>query len=230
MRTYPARYTSNIPDWLAPTQDVPNEHEMALANSRRQPFLFAKDGLPYMVDVVRAMRLLKGRRTYVEVGTYDKGSLSYFSKLLAPDAHLIDVDIEHRPEHTTLLKEYLEPTQRLTTVVGDSSAASTLEEVKQAIGPGGADAVFIDGNHAAGYAFADYANFSRMMAPGGLMFFHDLYWEGDAQTFGVSRAMEWIDRVQPVHVVFSDHPVHRFLPWMDKNESIWGGMGIIGPF
>ncbi len=227
MRVYPKSYTSNIPDWLAPTMDVPSASELELATSIRKQFLFAGESNPFMNDVVRAMRLLKGKRTYVEVGTYDKGSLAYFSRLLANDAHLIDVDIEARPEHTTMLREFIESTQRLTTVVGDSTSAEVMARVQAAVGPGGADAVFIVGNHTATYAFADFVNFSKVKSPGGIQFFHDVYREGDSHSHGDSRAMEWIDRMHPMHVVFADHPVHRFLPWMTKSEDVWGGVGLV---
>ncbi len=227
MRVYPKSYTSGVPEWLAPTMDPPSPDELEMATAIRRQFLFAGEGSPYMVDVVRAMRLLRGRRTYIEVGTYDKGCLAYFSKLLAADAHLVDVDIEARPERTTMLREFLTPAQRLTTVVGDSTRAETLAAVEAAVGLGRADAIFIDGNHTASFAMADYVNFERFLAPGGLLFFHDVYWEGDGQEYGVARAMEWIDRRHPVHVIFADHPVHRFLPWMTRSESVWGGVAVV---
>jgi predicted O-methyltransferase YrrM len=228
-RVYPTSYTGGVPDALCPAADPATEEELAIADGIRSRFLFPGDAKPYMVDIVRAMRLLRGKRRYVEVGTYDRGCLAYVSTLLARGALLVDVDIEPRPEHTEKLQRFLQAEQRLVTVVGDSSSQAVLHEVRAALGDEGADAVFIDGNHSAESAWADYANFLNVLAPGGLMFFHDVYWRGTEESFGVSAAMEWIDRVHPVYVVFIDHPLHRFFPSLRKGDEVWGGVGIIKP-
>jgi predicted O-methyltransferase YrrM len=227
VRTYPASYTSAVPAFLEPARALPTEAELQAADGIRRQFLFDRDPQPYMVDMVRAMRLLRGKRRYVEVGTYDKGCLAYVSTLLAPDAVLVDVDIDARPEHTAKLKAFVQPRQKLVTLLGDSTTPRVLAQVSEAVGREGADCVFVDGNHSAPFAWADYGNFLEILAPGGLMFFHDLYWQGADDCYGVSHAMEWIDRGHPVHVVFADHPVHRFFPWFVKNEAVWGGVGIL---
>jgi predicted O-methyltransferase YrrM len=229
MRTYPPSYTNAVPDFLALVAGPATAAELRIADDVRSHFLFPDYPKPYMVDIVRAMRLLRRRRRYVEVGTYDKGSLAYVSTLLAPDALLVDVDIEACSDHTEKLKRFLQPGQRLVTIVGDSSSRTVLGQVREVLAPDGADAVFIDGNHTAEFAWADYVNFSEMLAPNGLMLFHDVYWRGTAECFGTSDALEWIDRVVPVHVIFADHPVHRFFPWFTKREEVWGGVGVIKP-
>jgi predicted O-methyltransferase YrrM len=173
------------------------------------------------------MRLLTGRRRYIEVGTYDKGCLAYVAGLLAPDAVLIDVDIESRPEQTQKLTETIRPTQRLATIVGDSVAPATLEQVAGALDGQKADAIFIDGNHAAAYAWADYSNFLAFLEPGGILLFHDVFWLGNKDAPGVSQAMEWIDRVHPVHAVYCDDPVHRYFPMFDWTREYWGVVGIL---
>jgi len=227
MRTYPRIHTANLPGFLAPANDLPSLKEREDATSIRRQFLIPNDPDPYMIDVIRAMRLIRGARRYIEVGTYDKGCLAYVSTLLAADSLLIDVDFEARPEHTRRLSGFLGRKHRLATVLGDSTDRNTLLEAKKALGDELADAAFIDGNHVATFAWADYGNFLDLVKPGGLMFFHDLYWEGTADSYGVSKAMEWIDRVNPVYVVLGEHPVHRFFPMMEKNVTVWGGVGII---
>ncbi len=207
--------------------ELPSDDEQKLADGLRADFLLPGEGSPYMVDIVRAMRLIKGRRRYVEVGTFDKGCLAYASTLLSSDALLIDVDIEARPAQTARLRRFARPTQELVTLVGDSTSSAVLDQVASALGSATADCIFIDGNHSAEFAWADYANFVRLLAPDGLMFFHDVYWQGAPECYGVSQAMEWIDRAHPVHVVFADHPVHRFFPMFEKSQPVWGGVGII---
>jgi len=227
MRTYPRSHTANLPSFLAPAHDLPSEKEGEESASIRRKFLFKNEPDPYMTDVIRAMRLIRGGRRYVEVGTYDKGCLAYVSTLLAKDALLIDVDMETRPENTRRLSEFIRQEQILSTIIGDSTDPTTLQRVATALCGELADAVFIDGNHVATFAWADYCNYLEFVKPGGLIFFHDVYWEGTVESYGVSKAMEWIDRLNPVYVVLGEHPVHRFLPMMEKNVTVWGGVGIV---
>jgi predicted O-methyltransferase YrrM len=227
MRTYPRSHTANLPAFLASAKDLPSSKEREDCALIRRQFLFPNDPEPYMVDLIRAMRLIRGTQRYIEVGTYDKGCLAYISTLLPPGALLIDVDVEARPEHAGKLSNFVGRDKKLATVIGDSTDLSTLIKVKAALGDQLADAVFIDGNHVATFAWADFGNFLDLVKPGGLLFFHDVYWEGTADSYGVSKAMEWIDRVLPVHVVLGEHPVHRFFPMMEKNVTAWGGVGII---
>lgn len=227
MRVYPKSYTTGLPSYLAPVAHLPSSSEADAAARIRAAFLLDGDPAPYMTDVIRAMRLLSGRHRYVEVGTYDKGCLAYCSTLLARDALLVDVDVDARPDQTAKLQRFIQPGQTLVTVLGDSTAPSTLARVAEAVGREGADCIFIDANHSAAFAWADYANFSNLLADAGVMLFHDVYWQGDGTCIGASTAMEWIDRLDPVHVVFTDHPVHRFFPWFVKDVVVWGGVGIL---
>lgn len=226
-RVYPKAYTTDLPPQLDVVGPLPTPKELEAANAVRGPFLFPNERLPYMNDVVRAMRLVRGRRRYVEVGTYDKGCLAYVSGLLSTDALLVDVDIEAREDHTRRLRSALRPGQKLETVVGDSGTDETLDRVKSALKGEPADAIFIDGNHSAAYVWSDYARFSELLAPGGVLLFHDIYWQGEGKTLGSAEAMGWIDRQDPVYVSYAEDPVHRFFPCFWSEPAVWGGVGII---
>jgi hypothetical protein len=226
MRHYPLAYL-RVPEYLELVKPLPTSDEMARVDTVRQPFVAEGEPKPYMIDVVRAFRLLVGKTRYVEIGTFDKGCLAYVTSVLSPAATIIDVDVQANPDATAKLKHVAQPGQRLVTVVGDSTGSETLSQVRTALGGQKADCVFVDGNHAAPFCWADYANYSEFVADGGFMFFHDIYWQGAPECFGVSQAAEWIDRAQPMYVVFADHPVHRFFPWLVKGADIWGGVGIV---
>lgn len=226
MRHYPRGYL-DLPGYLDAARALPAPDEMAAAEEIRRPFLREGEPPPYMTDVVRAFRLVRGVGRYVEIGTFDKGCLAYVSSLLSPTATIVDVDVQGNPPATERLRSGLRSGQRLTTLVGDSTSSAVLDQVREALPGGLADCVFIDGNHAAPYCWADFANYSVLVAPGGFVFLHDIYWSGAPECLGVSQAAEWIDRVHPVHVVFADHPVHRFFPWLVKGEAVWGGVGIV---
>jgi hypothetical protein len=74
---------------------------------------------------------------------------------------------------------------------------------------------------------ADYSLYAPLVRPGGYVFFHDVYWNGDERYIGSALAIEQIDRFSPVYVIYTDHPVHRFLPWLTRHEVIWGAVGVI---
>jgi cephalosporin hydroxylase len=157
MRYYPAEFIENVPVWLNIAQNAPTSAEMEQAQNIRSAFLFPNDPCPYMVDIVRAFRLLKGKQTYIEIGTYDKGNLAYASTLLALGAHIIDIDIAAYPEATQHLQQILQPSQRLTTIVGNSRSPETVTKVRTALDVELVDAIFIDGDHVADAVMADLA-------------------------------------------------------------------------
>lgn len=229
MRFYAPDFLQALPSWVAPVMDSPTAAETADASRIRRQFLFKDNPEPFMVDIIRAMRLLRGARRYVEVGTWDKGCLAYNSTILDKSAHLIDVDIDARPEATRALEAFLPKTQRLTTIVGDSASSDTIAQVSEALGDSLADVIFIDGNHAADFVWADFVNFSKLVRPGGVLLFHDIYWNGEGTTVGSSRAMEQIDRFTPVYAVYGSDPVHRYQPFFSQTPAVWGGVGLIRP-
>ena len=229
VRTYPRSFTTGLPDFLQPAAAPATAAESAEADRIRGRFLFRGEKNPWMVDVIRAMRLARGRRRYVEVGTYDKGCLAYVSTLLAPDALLVDVDIDARPDKTRDLKAFIKPAQRLATVIGDSSEPETVTRIQAALGGEKADLIFIDGNHAASYVWADYCHALELVAPGGLSSFTDIFWRGANKTPGSSEAMMWIDRATPVHAISSNDSIHRYFPDLIQAEDVWGGVGIVRP-
>jgi predicted O-methyltransferase YrrM len=218
-----------VPAWMEPTFSACSSEELNHANEIRRKFLLPRDPEPFMVDIVRAMRLLKGRRRYVEVGTYDKGCLAYLSGLLAPDSTLVDVDIDARPAQSKLLREYLPASQSLKTLVVDSTDTATVAAIIEALGGEKADAIFIDGNHAAAYVWSDYALALEILAPGGIILFHDIFWEGNDETIGAAKAMEWIDRATPVYAIHGNDPVTRFFPDLIGAGDLWGCVGVIRP-
>src|SRR5439155_22922822 len=123
----------------SPAGAPPSAAELETATRIRGQFLFDGDQQPYMIDIVRAMRLIGDKRRYVEIGTYDKGCLAYVSTLLAPDALLVDVDVDARAEVTAKLRGFIRPTQQLVTIVGDSTSREALARAREAGGPAGAD-------------------------------------------------------------------------------------------
>lgn len=218
-----------IPLDLEICQASPTTTEIKTANQIRKEFLLQGKSLPYMPDIIRAFRLIKNCKVYLEIGTEDKGNLAYVSQLLDDEATIVDVDIEERAQQKEKLENYLKPSQKLVSIVGDSSALETFEKVKDSLGNEKLDAFFIDGNHSAQYVIADFSHYSSLLDENGFVLFHDIYWQGNANNKGTSEAMECLDKLYPIYsIVYDNVPIHRFLPhqWIG---DIWGCIGITSP-
>lgn len=172
----------NVPSFLNICSEEALDAEKSHAHQIRSEFTIPGYGDSYMDDIVRAFRILKGKKVYIEVGTFDRGNLAFASTLLSDDAILIGVDIQSFEENDNLLQSKLKPGQKYFSIVGDSSLRETLLKVKEALGSEKADAIFIDGDHTAYAAMNDYINFSEFVSQDGVVLFHDALWEGGFKT------------------------------------------------
>jgi predicted O-methyltransferase YrrM len=175
---------------------------------------------------LRAFRLLAGARFYLEIGTFDKANLAYVSQLLANDAVIIDLDVAHNEPKDALFNEQLRGTQRIIRVRGDSTADRTVSAVREALGENLLDAAFIDANHIARFVMADFANYAPLVHKQGLIFFHDIRWQGSIANKGVAQALEVIQRHVPVYQIVGDDPVCHFVSPF-THDTLWGGVGIV---
>jgi hypothetical protein len=65
-----------------------------------------------------------------------------------------------------------------------------------------------------------------LVRPGGVLFIHDCYYEGNAQTKGKSQALINVDRFVPVYAIYGSEPIHRVHP-RALNAPAWGGLAAI---
>ena len=218
------KYTA-IPEDLAIAAAPACQSELEQANLIRAGFRLPGTGVAYMVDAVRALRLLRGAHTYLEIGTEDKGNLAYVSTLLASDAMIIDIDMECRKKQEEKLRATIPATQTIHFVTGSSCDPASIETVRSILGARQLDAVFIDGNHSRNFVLADFNNYCQFLKKDGFVLIHDVYWEGDSSTFGSVPALDWIDRTYPVYVVSENRAIHRYLPFQSDSVT-WGCFGI----
>lgn len=227
MRFIPEFTQLNLPRKLEICFPEATDTERENAGSIRSKMKFDSDPLPYMEDIIRGMRLTKGLRTYVEVGTYDKGCLAYVSDLLSPEAVIVDIDISENQAQEIKLRKYLKPDQHYHKIVGDSTAISTVQKISDIIGPDGADVIFIDANHIADYVWNDVALYFPLLSQNGILLVHDILWSGDESHFGSDRAIEWVDKFLPVFCIEGTKPIYRYFPSFSKSEPHWGVLGVI---
>lgn len=207
-------------------QPVATEQEVANTVTARAKFRVGDYGDPYVADVLRAFRLLQGKRFYLEIGIFDRGNLAYVASLLADDAVLIGIDIEDDPHRDALLRAALKPGQSYHPVIASSRSPQAVDAVRAILGGNRLDAIFIDGDHTAYGALADYALYEQFVANDGVFLFHDSVWEGDEIHKGVCDALDEISRVEPIYMIDGSNPVRRFCRplWRD---SLWGVVAVI---
>jgi hypothetical protein len=101
----PAAFTA-VPRALDVCNAPATAEEMQIASSVRRECVIPGWGEPYMEDVVRAFRLAKGAKVYIEVGTQDKGNIAWLARTqLAPGATIIDIDLVDYPANDVKIRD-----------------------------------------------------------------------------------------------------------------------------
>ena len=133
-----------------------------------------------ILGLLKAVKELRPK-TVLEVGTANGGTLFLFTRVAAPDAHLISVDLpggkfgEGYPVwKIPLYRSFALPQQRINLVRADSHAQSTLDHVRSLLKGKPVDFCFIDGDHSYGGVKKDYEMYAPLVRPGGLIAFHDI--------------------------------------------------------
>jgi predicted O-methyltransferase YrrM len=116
-----------------------------------------------------------------EIGTALGGTLFLLGKVCASNATIITVDpglsLVRRPLHRRMAAAK----QRIICVRGDSHAPETLQRVTATLQENLLDCLFIDGDHSLRGVMADFANFSPLVRPGGIIVFHDIVPDHEAR-------------------------------------------------
>lgn len=134
--------------------------------------------LTSLIGVVRDLK----PRVVIEIGTFRGGTLACWAALATPDAHLVCLDllestygIVETQAHEAHLRGFVQPGQRLTFLARDSQDPATAAGVTRALGGAPVDFLWIDGDHRDAGVRRDFALYSPMVRPGGLIAFHDIH-------------------------------------------------------
>ncbi len=173
MSLLPQRLRSLAP---ASLRDDPRLRALAVGGGLIPPRTMHSDG-----EAALLARLAAGRRRVVEVGVYEGSSAVVLCRVLDPGAelHLID-PFGHHPD---ALRPGWGATEAATKRVVARAARSGGPEVvwhvafsvdvASAWDRGPADLVFIDGDHSEAGVAADWTAWAPLVAPGGVVLFHD---------------------------------------------------------
>lgn len=135
------------------------------------------------VELVAALKVVQQLqpRTTMELGTANGGTLFMLTRVSAPDALILSLDLPggdwgggYGEERVPLYEAFALPTQTIKLLRADSHKPSSLEAVREALGGRTIDFLFIDGDHTYEGVKMDYEMYSPLVTPGGLIGFHDI--------------------------------------------------------
>jgi cephalosporin hydroxylase len=117
----------------------------------------------------------------IEIGSLHGGTLFAWCQTAAPTATLVSVDLPggafgggYREDRSALLQGYAQPGQTLDLLRMDSHAPATLRTVRDVLDGRLIDFLMVDGDHTYDGVRRDFELYSTLMAPGGLIAFHDV--------------------------------------------------------
>jgi predicted O-methyltransferase YrrM len=135
--------------------------------------LVASQKYEELVAFLAKMRDLHPRRV-CEIGTSAGGTLYAFTRVAAPDAVIVAVDLE-LPAATRHLRGRLgRENQTIVGIEGDSREPATKQAVKRALGGEPLDVLFIDGDHSYDGVKSDFELYGPLVRVGGLIGIHDI--------------------------------------------------------
>jgi predicted O-methyltransferase YrrM len=134
-------------------------------------------------EIARFMRIVESEppATVLEVGTASGGTLFLLTRVAAPDALLVSVDLRrgqfgggYPSWRAPLYRSFARKAQRVRLVRGDSHAAGTRQRIARVLEGRPLDLLFVDGDHSYEGVKQDVADYAPLVRPGGIVAFHDI--------------------------------------------------------
>lgn len=162
----------------------------------------------------------------VEIGSLQGGTLFAWCQAAAPTATLVSIDLPggafgggYQEDRSVVLRGYAQRGQALHLLRMDSHAPATLQTVGDVLDGRQVEFLMVDGDHTYDGVRRDFELYSPLMAPGGLIAFHDvLPHPGDPQC-EVDRLWDELKR-DFEHCELLDA---RNVAWRGQ----WGGIGLL---
>jgi predicted O-methyltransferase YrrM len=147
-------------------------------------------------EVVSFLRMVEEARpqAVIEIGTAHGGTLFLLSRVAAPDATIISVDLPGGPwgggyshGRVPFYRAFRRASQKLHFVRADSHQIGSLERVRELLPDGQCDLCLIDGDHSYQGAKQDFAMYGGLVRSAGLVAFHDIVKHASHYGVGVDR-------------------------------------------
>jgi predicted O-methyltransferase YrrM len=166
--------------------------------------------IQWLFELVRAAR----PRVVLEIGLDFGGTFFLWSRAAAPNAHLLAIDtkpvgrFEAWSPFSLVRRGFAVGSQRVTLIMdSDSHSESTLRRVMALLDGRSVDFLFIDGDHSHDGVWQDFNMYSPLVAPGGLIAFHDVSPNPAEWTKGVARFWrEFTAKHETEETVVNDEP------------------------
>jgi predicted O-methyltransferase YrrM len=134
-------------------------------------------------EITALLRLLQAEppQTVLEIGTAGGGTLFLLARVAAADALLVSVDLRHGrfgggypAWRGRFYRSFAREDQRVEPLRGNSHDQRLKMRVERLLDGRALDFLFIDGDHAYDGVQQDFADYSPLVPPGGLIAFHDI--------------------------------------------------------
>jgi predicted O-methyltransferase YrrM len=162
-------------------------------------------------------------RYVCEIGTASGGTLFLLTKVCRPDALLLSVDLGLSFERCLVHARFTSNKQRIVSIRGDSRTSQTLARVQSLLNGLPLDLLFIDGDHSYAGVKADFANYSPLVRPGGLIVLHDI-----VPDYGTRHGKPTVNYTGGVPVFWQELKTkHKTSEFIEDPEQDGYGIGII---
>ena len=136
-----------------------------------------------MLEILGLTNAVKERRPkrVCEIGTFRGGTLFIWCRVVDPEARIFSIDLPggdfgggYNERCLPLFEGFCQPGQKLECLRGSSHDAAVREDFARRLGDDKLDFLFIDGDHSYEGVKKDFEFYSRFVAPGGMIGFHDI--------------------------------------------------------
>ncbi|HYM11516.1 MAG TPA: class I SAM-dependent methyltransferase [Bryobacterales bacterium] len=165
-----------------------------------------------------------GPRCVVEIGTAAGGTLLLWSRVAAPDAVIISIDLPGGPFgggysvwRKPVYKRLVRPSQTLHLLRMDSHREDTLRKVKELLDGRPCDFLFIDADHTYEGVRQDFRTYSALVRPGGVIALHDIVPDTRHPACGVDRFWSEV----------KGDAAYRWEEYVEDWSQSWAGIGIL---
>ena len=175
---------------------------------------------PEIIGLMKQVRALRPK-VIVEIGTANGGTLFLWTRLAAPGATIISVDLPggkwgdgYAGWRSWLYRRFALPGQTIHLVRADSHDPATVEHVRALITQP-VDILFIDGDHSYAGVKQDFEQFAPLVRSGGLIALHDIAHHRAEYDCHVDKF--WAELQQ----------TSRTTELIDHANQGWAGIGIV---
>jgi predicted O-methyltransferase YrrM len=126
-----------------------------------------------IVPALEAIQALRPQRV-CEIGTAAGGTLYLLTRVSAPGALIVSIDLAISP-HTRALRAHLaKEGQRIVSLAGDSHDEAVATQLERLLDGEPLDALFVDGDHSYDGVRADFERYAPLVRSGGIVALHDI--------------------------------------------------------